>query len=58
VLFGVPAYVPALMDYVNRYHAKLNFHHNLTAIDGPARKAWFTKKPPEGEAKRWKSAST
>jgi sulfide:quinone oxidoreductase len=50
VLFGMPAYVPALMDYVNRYNVHLNFHHNLTAIDGPASKAWFTKKPPEGEA--------
>lgn len=50
VLFGVPAYVPALMDYVNRYDVHLNFHHNLTAIDGPARKAWFVKKPPDGDA--------
>jgi len=50
VLFGVPAYVPALMDYVNRYAVALNFHHNLVAIDGPARKAWFAKKPPDGEA--------
>jgi sulfide:quinone oxidoreductase len=49
VLFGVAAYVPALMAYVNRYHVRLNFHHNLIAIDGPARKAWFAKKPPEGE---------
>ena len=47
-LFGVPAYVPALMQYVKRYHASLNFHHNLIAIDGAAHKAWFTKKPPEG----------
>ena len=50
VLFGVAAYVPALMAYVERYHARLNFHHNLKAIDGPARKAWFVRKPPEGEA--------
>ncbi len=50
VLFGVPAYVPALMEYVTRYHAELNFHHNLVAIDGPGRKAWFVKKPPDGEA--------
>ncbi len=50
VLFGVPAYVPALMNYVQLYGAKLNFHHNLVAIDGPGRKAWFARKPPEGEA--------
>lgn len=41
VLLGVPDYVPALMDYVERYKAKLNFQHTLTAIDGPARKAYF-----------------
>jgi sulfide:quinone oxidoreductase len=29
------------MEYVERYHARLNFFHRLTAIDGPARKAWF-----------------
>ena len=35
VLFGVPEYVPALMEYVQRYDAALNFHHKLVAIDGP-----------------------
>jgi sulfide:quinone oxidoreductase len=39
VLFGVKDYVPALMEYVKRYNAELNFFHNLTAIDGPAKKA-------------------
>ncbi len=33
-LFGVQAYVPALMKYVERYGASLNFQHTLTAIDG------------------------
>ena len=47
VLFGVADYVPALMEYVKRYDAKLNFHHNLTAIDGPAKKAWFTRTAPD-----------
>ncbi len=42
VLFGVKDYVPALMQYIERYHADLNFNHRLTRIDGPARKAWFT----------------
>jgi sulfide:quinone oxidoreductase len=41
VLFGVKDYVPALMEYVKRYDATLNFFHNLTAIDGPAKKAGF-----------------
>ena len=50
VLFGVSDYVPALMDYVKRYKAALNFHHNLVAIDGPAKKAWFTKTLPDREA--------
>ncbi|MEG6508993.1 TIGR01244 family sulfur transferase [Methyloligella sp. 2.7D] len=47
VLFGVADYVPALMEYVERYHAALNFHHNLVAIDGPAKKAWFSKTLPD-----------
>ncbi|AJX33612.1 bifunctional protein tyrosine phosphatase family protein/NAD(P)/FAD-dependent oxidoreductase [Burkholderia oklahomensis] len=40
-LFGVPAYVPALMEYVKRYDIALNFSHNLIAIDGPGRRAAF-----------------
>ncbi len=48
VLFGVKEYVPTLMDYVERYGAELNFKHNLTAVDGPAKKAWFTKTDEEG----------
>ncbi|MFO7704095.1 MAG: TIGR01244 family sulfur transferase [Halopseudomonas sp.] len=43
VLFGVPAFVPPLMTYVERYHAQLNFNTTLTAVDGPARKAWFNQ---------------
>ena len=48
VLFGVAAYVPALMEYVERYHAALNFGHNLTRIDGPAKTAWFTRSAADG----------
>ncbi len=47
VLFGVKDYVPALMDYVRKYDATLNFFHNLVAVDGPARKAWFTVSKPD-----------
>ncbi len=48
VLFGVPEYVPALMDYVRRYGAALNFYHALTAIDGPGRRAFFKRTLPDG----------
>ena len=38
VLFGVKEYVPALMElYRALSRAKLNFQHNLTPIDGPAK---------------------
>lgn len=46
-LFGVADYVPALMKYVKRYGANLNFQHNLVAIDGPAKKAWFVRTGPD-----------
>ncbi len=48
VLFGVADFVPPLMKYVERYGAKLNFNSQLTAIDGPARKAWFDVKKADG----------
>ncbi len=44
VLFGVPVYVPALMEYVERYNAHLNFESKLVAIDGPAKIATFEQK--------------
>jgi sulfide:quinone oxidoreductase len=47
VLFGVKDYVPALMEYVQRYSINLNFQHTLTRIDGPARRAWFTRIGPD-----------
>lgn len=48
VLFGVADYVPALMEYVKRYHATLNFSHNLVKVDGEARTAWFDKTDADG----------
>ena len=48
VLFGVKEYVPALMDYIKRYNAHLHFQHRLSRIDGPRRKAWFTKTDADG----------
>jgi sulfide:quinone oxidoreductase len=47
VLFGVKDYVPALMDYVKKYDATLNFFHNLVAVDGPAKKATFKVSKPD-----------
>lgn len=47
VLFGVEAYVPSLMQYVERYQAKLNFLHTLVKIDGKSKTAWF--KTEEGK---------
>lgn len=47
VLFGVKDYVPALMNYVEKYDANLNFFHNLVAVDGPAKKAWFDVAKPD-----------
>ncbi len=40
-LFGVAAYVPALMKYVERYNADLHFQHTLTRIDGDKKIATF-----------------
>ena len=47
-LFGVPDYVPALMEYVEAYGIDLNFNHALTAIDGPGRVATFTRTAADG----------
>lgn len=51
-LFGVPDYVPALMEYINRYRANLLFNENLVAVDGPAQKAWFDVTDSEGNTSR------
>jgi sulfide:quinone oxidoreductase len=51
VLFGVEAYVPALMDYVKKYNAGLHFNQNLVAIDGDAKKAWFRTTTDDGASK-------
>ena len=48
VLFGVADYVPALMEYMEKYGTSLNFQHNLIKVDGAAKKAWFRPAEPEG----------
>ena len=47
VLFGVKDYVPALMKYVEKYDATLNFFHNLVSVDGSAKKATFKVAKPD-----------
>lgn len=47
VLFGVKEYVPALMKYVEKYDADLNFFHTLTSVDGAAKKATFKVAKPD-----------
>jgi sulfide:quinone oxidoreductase len=47
VLFGVKDYVPALMKYVRRYNASLNFFHTLVSVDGPAKTATFKVTKPD-----------
>lgn len=52
VLFGVAAYVPALMEYVKKYDIDLNFNENLVAVDGAAKTADFNVTDGEGVTKR------
>ena len=49
VLFGVKDYVPALMQYVEKYDATLNYFHNLVSVDGPAKTATFKVSKPDAE---------
>jgi sulfide:quinone oxidoreductase len=50
VLFGVADYVPALMEYVEKYGINLKLGSTLTAVDGPGRTATF--KTESGEVTR------
>lgn len=50
VLFGVPEYLPALQETVERYEIGVHLNSNLIAVDGPARKATFHT--PAGEETR------
>jgi sulfide:quinone oxidoreductase len=52
VLFGVPAYVPALMKYVERYGIRLCFESKLVAVDGAAKVATFEEKDADGNVLR------
>ncbi|MBB5499389.1 FAD/NAD(P)-binding oxidoreductase [Paraburkholderia sp. MM5384-R2] len=50
VLFGVADYVPALMEYVEKYGVSLNFGENLVSVDGKARTATFKRATPDGSS--------
>ncbi|MCQ0029839.1 NAD(P)/FAD-dependent oxidoreductase [Burkholderia glumae] len=48
-LFGVPAYVPALMESVQAYGIDLRFGDQLIAVDGPGRRATFRRARAEAD---------
>ncbi|WNW10193.1 FAD/NAD(P)-binding oxidoreductase [Pseudomonas sp. DTU_2021_1001937_2_SI_NGA_ILE_001] len=48
VLFGVPDYVPTLMEYVDKYAIDLQFNHRLVAVDGPGKTATFLRSAADG----------
>ena len=48
-LFDIKHYVPALMEYVRKYNARLDLFHNLVAVEGRANKAWFDVSEPGRE---------
>ena len=48
VLFGVADYVPALMEYIKAYGIGLQFGNTLVSVDGPSRKATFSKPNADG----------
>ncbi|KPW87070.1 Uncharacterized protein ALO92_01370 [Pseudomonas congelans] len=50
VLFGVADYVPALMEYVERYAIDLRFSHRLVAVDGPGKRATFIRTQADGSS--------
>lgn len=52
VLFGVPQYVPALMEYVEKYGITLNLESKLVSVDGPNRVATFERKGADGASER------
>lgn len=52
VLFGVPTFVPPLMQYVERYGIDLSFNERLVKVDGPAKTAWFDVTDSAGQVSR------
>ncbi|EKS71666.1 MULTISPECIES: bifunctional protein tyrosine phosphatase family protein/NAD(P)/FAD-dependent oxidoreductase [Caballeronia] len=54
-LFGVPDYVPALMEYVESYGIDLRFGHTLRSIDGSRGRATFERVLADGSTDRVES---
>ena len=52
VLFGVADFVPPLMEYVKRYHAKVVFNSNLVKVEGAKKIASFDIEDSEGNVTR------
>lgn len=50
-LFGVKAYVPALMEYIRKYEVDLRLASRLIAVDGPAQTATFAVTDADGGVK-------
>lgn len=50
VLFGVSEYVPALMQYIEKYQVDTYFKHELIKVDGPNKKAFFSRVDDEGKS--------
>lgn len=50
-LFGVKDYVPALMEYVEKYRIGLNFGSHLRAVDGNRKIARFEIKDADGNSR-------
>ncbi|MCL6655694.1 phosphatase [Agrobacterium rubi] len=48
VLFGVKDYVPALMEYIKKYRADLQFGSRLVAVDGSKKEARFARAGADG----------
>ena len=51
-LFGVAAYVPALMQYIDRYGIDLHLGSRLVAVDGEAKTATFERQGADGSLVR------
>jgi hypothetical protein len=43
-IFGIKAYQEPLTRVIARYGIETKFHHNLVAVDGPARTATFANR--------------
>ena len=52
VLFGVPAYVPALENYIKRYGIDLRLESKLVAVDGQRKIAILERKTTDGSVER------